>query len=184
VKKAEAISGSRRLRGDQACGHVRVGRRGIVGQHESRERLAGLRREAAGEQSGRDRRGVVAGALGQRGRGMGVVERRERWCGMREDQPGGKVRVAERNLQRDEAAGGVPEYDRRGDAQAVAERGDVVSHLLERAGLDRHGRRVALPAEIDEDQLGVLGERSQARAQVALVEPGSTVQGDDRGARA
>ena len=41
--------------------------------------------------------------------------------------------MAQREMECDESAGGVPEDDRVFDVQAITKRGDIVCHLLKRA---------------------------------------------------
>ncbi len=83
---------------------------------------------------------------------------------MAQDQTARQPGVAQRELERHEAAGGVAEDHRSLDAQSGAERGDVVGHLLERARLDGRGAGAALAAQVDEDELRGVGQGAQARA--------------------
>ena len=123
--------------------------------HEAFESLQGLRGEVAAEQARGRGTGCGAAALGGAGGRRGVRDRGERRGGVAEDQPGRRAGMAQRELERHEPAGGVTEDDRPLDAQCRARGGDVVGHLLERARLERRRGGAALPAEVDEHELGV-----------------------------
>jgi hypothetical protein len=88
--------------------------------------------------------------------------------------------VSQRQVQCDKAAGAVPEDDGVLDAQQPAQRGDVVGHLLERAGAQRGPCRATPAAQVDEHELRGVGQRAQRGPQVAVVEPGATGEYDER----
>lgn len=66
----------------------------------------------------------------------------------------------------------MAEHHRRGDAQRVAQFGDVIGHLFQGAGGQRRSAGPPLPAKIDEDQLCRGGQGVQAGRRYPWSNPG------------
>ena len=144
---------------EQPSRHLLVSRPRVVRGDAAGERIAGLRGDVAGEDSGGDLGRLGAGALGKGGSAR-VGFGGERGCRVAQDQGAEGFGGAESSVEGDEPAGRVAEQDRLIESEVAAERDDVVGHLHEGAGLDGDLGGAALPAQVHEDDVGDVSQRA------------------------